>query len=193
MTTDQFQDEVIERLARLEAQNAAMSQLIGAIASHTCEIGIDPGTGIPFDRGTGHPLFDSTGGAFTVPPMTPIKTSRDAYIEQEVARANAQGLHGDDIADLMEMPVGDARTAKALQMAGEGFRLEKRIALRNWDPRASMQSWKDAGYTWVPAVGQPDIPVSPGLTFFGKPSYDPANPPAGSITVDLAFAEGYER
>lgn len=184
MTTDQFQSEVIERLDRHEAMLAALSHMVGAIGTGTRTIAVD---------GTGAPLLPETGGAINVPPMTVRKTSRDAYIDQEIARANAQGLHGDDIADLMEMPVGDARTAKALQMAAEGFRLEKRIALRNWDPRASMQSWKDAGYTWVPAVGHPDIPVSPGLTFFGKPSYDPANPPAGSIMVDVSFAEGYER
>lgn len=173
LTNDQLWRLMIERFDKIDRDNAALSQLIGRIGVGTNTIATDPSTGAP--------LLPETGGAINVGPVTPKRTSRDEYWDRQP----------EEVRVLKDMPVGDARTALAMELAAK-YPLERRIAVWNWNPLSSMQSWKDAGYTWVPALGQPDIPVSPGLTFFGKPSYDPANPPPGSIKVDTSFAEGYE-
>ena len=175
---EQKLDLVLENQARIESGIAGLSQIIGAIGTGTRTIALDPGTGAP--------LLPETGGAINVQPVTKKRTSADEYWDRLEAEYPDAGA-------LRNMPVGDERIKKAHELAAAGARLERRIAVQNWDPKASMQAWKDAGYTWIPALGQPDIPVSPGLTFFGKPSYDPANPPPGSITVDLSFADGYDQ
>lgn len=41
------------------------------------------------------------------------------------------------------------------------------------------------GYSWVPSALQSGVPVAPGLSFPGLPTYRPDQPPAGSIKVSL--------
>lgn len=172
LTNDQLAQLILDESRTTQRMIGELSRLIGAVGTGTNTIALNP---------EGRPILPETGGAINVPPFAQKRTSADAYWEAQPAEVQA----------LRSMPVGAERTAKAHELAAR-FPLERRIAVFNWDPLASMRSWKDAGYTWVPALGQPDIPVSPGLTFFGKPSYDPANPPPGSIKVDTSFADGFE-
>lgn len=173
LTTDQRLDLLAEQLKRIEGMLAALSNVIAAIGVGTRTLPTD---------GAGAALLPETGGAINAPPVTQKRTSADAYWENQPAPVQM----------LRSMPVGDARTKLAYELVEAGHQIDKRIMVQGWDPLSSMKSWKDAGYTWIPALGQPDIPVSPGLTYFGKPSYDPANPPPGSIKVDTSFADGYE-
>lgn len=77
------------------------------------------------------------------------------------------------------------REALATQLMAQGYAIDVPIEVWNWDPFTTM-SWRlQYGYTWVPAAGQPNIPIAPGLSEPGQPPYDPANPPAGSIKVSI--------
>lgn len=84
----------------------------------------------------------------------------------------------------------DQRYAAAQQLANEGYTIDVPIMVWGWDPLATMIVRQNDGLTWVPSALQPNIPVAPGDTFPGLPSYDPNNPPAGSIQVTTAFAIG---
>lgn len=90
---------------------------------------------------------------------------------------------------LQYMP-DDQRMAAAQQLANEGYTIDVPIMVWGWDPLATMIDRQNNGYTWVPSALQSDVPVTPGNTFPGLPSYDPNNPPAGSIQVTTAFAIG---
>ena len=115
-------------------------------------------------------------------PKMPYANSADAYWATQPPEVQA----------LRRIPELGQRQALAYQLAAQGFAIDPRIMVHLWDPLSSMRSWQAAGYTWVPAVGQPGVEVSPGLTFPGRKPYDPNNPPPGSIIVTTAFADGYE-
>src|SRR5207237_1516462 len=74
---------------------------------------------------------------------------------------------------------GDA----ANDLAKKGFPVDVPIMLWGWDPLVVMTARQTAGYTWVPSASQDRVAVGPALNFPGLPSYDPNNPPAGSIKV----------
>lgn len=131
------------------------------------------------------------GGLFAgseIPPVAPVQpampyaNSSDAYWAAQPPEVQALRK----LRDLAE------RQALANKLAAKGFTIDPRIMVNGWDPISAMRVRASAGYTWVPALGQPDIEVSPGFSFPGLKSYDPANPPHGSILVTTAFADGYE-
>ncbi len=74
------------------------------------------------------------------------------------------------------------RTDVATQLAQEGYSIDVPIMVWGWDPQLTTQLRQADGYTWVPSAEQAPVEVAPGLTFDGT-SYNPAKPPAGSITV----------
>lgn len=79
------------------------------------------------------------------------------------------------------------RAALAQQLAGEGYKIDVPIMVWGWDAAKTTALRQSYGYTWVPSLGeQASIPVAPGLTFPGLPSYDPNHPPPGSILVPPA-------
>jgi hypothetical protein len=90
---------------------------------------------------------------------------------------------------LQTMP-DDQRYSYAQQLASEGYSIDVPIMVWGWDPLATMVMRQNDGLTWVPSGLQPNIPVAPGDSFPGLPSYDPTNPPPGSIPVTTAFAIG---
>lgn len=83
--------------------------------------------------------------------------------------------------DLFPTDVGLA----AVQLADQGYTIDVPIMVYQYDPVTEMGMRQQAGYTWVPSAKQLPIPVAPGLTFPGAPTYDPNNPPAGSIKVSI--------
>jgi hypothetical protein len=79
------------------------------------------------------------------------------------------------------------RAALAEQLASEGYKIDVPIMVWGWDAAKTTELRQSYGYTWVPSLGeQASIPVAPGLTFPGLPSYDPNHPPPGSILVPSA-------
>lgn len=90
---------------------------------------------------------------------------------------------------LQNMP-DDQRYAYAQQLASQGYTIDVPIMVWGWDPLSTMIQRQNDGLTWTPSALQSDIPVAPGDSFPGLQSYDPNNPPAGSIQVTTAFAIG---
>jgi hypothetical protein len=78
----------------------------------------------------------------------------------------------------------------AQKLSNQGFVIDPQIMIEGQDPFFSIKSRMDAGYTWSPALGQPNIPTPPGITFPGLTPYDPNNPPKGSVPLNLDFAKG---
>ena len=106
-------------------------------------------------------------------------TPDDAYWAEQPAAVQA----------LRTMP-DDQRYAAAQDLANQGYTIDVPIMVYGWDPTATMVVRQSDGLTWVPSAMQPNIPVAPGDSFPGLPSYDPNNPPAGSIKVTTDFAIG---
>jgi hypothetical protein len=92
---------------------------------------------------------------------------------------------------LRGMQDDEAKDRLALQLAGQGYQIDTQIMVWNWDPQMTMQVRANQGYAWVPSFGQSNIPVGPGVSDPFEPvSYNPGNPPPGSIRVSTAFAVG---
>jgi len=153
----------------------------------------------PEDRQTLHQILDfltkppaaPAGGLFGevyAPPPPPLKPAMP-YANSADAYWAAQPPEVQQLRNLTER---EDRQGAAYKLAMQGFTIDPRIMVQGWDPLSAMRVRASAGYTWVPALGQPQIEVSPGLTFPGLKTYDPNNPPPGSILVSTAFADGYE-
>jgi hypothetical protein len=74
------------------------------------------------------------------------------------------------------------RAEVAEQLAQQGYSIDVPIMVWGWDPATTMAARASMGYTWVPSASQQPVEVAPGLSFNGT-SYNPNNPPAGSIAV----------
>lgn len=74
------------------------------------------------------------------------------------------------------------REAVATELAQQGYTIDVPIMVWGWDPQLTTQLRQADGYTWVPSAEQQGVAVAPGLTQGGV-SYDPSNPPPGSIMV----------
>jgi len=117
--------------------------------------------------------------AVAAPAAAPLPTATQAYWAAQPAAVQA----------LQDMPY-EQRPAAAMALAEQGYTIDYPIMVLGWDPMMVMNLRQEDGYTWVPSAMQPQVPVPPGFTFPGLPSYDAANPPAGSIQVSTAFANG---
>lgn len=84
---------------------------------------------------------------------------------------------------------GAALENAARNLAAVGYKIDVPIMVWGFDPLATMVQRQIDGYTWVPSGLQDSIPIGPGLTFPGRPIYDPENPPEGSIKVSTDPAD----
>ena len=75
------------------------------------------------------------------------------------------------------------RTLLGTQLASEGYSIDVPIMVWGWDPGTTTQLRQSYGYTWVPSALQQPVAEAPGIYNPGLTPYDPANPPAGSISV----------
>ena len=117
----------------------------------------------------------STPGAIDKSKMTPDQ----AYWAEQPAAV--QALQNMDPAD---------RPLAAMKLAQQGYSIDVPIMVWGWDPLTTMVERQNYGYTWVPSALQSPVPLPPGLSFPGLPTYDPNSPPAGSIKVSTDFAQG---
>ena len=83
----------------------------------------------------------------------------------------------------------DARTSLAQTLAKRGFIIDRDIMVWAWDAWKVMFMRKLLGYTWTPSWLQSYVPTAPGADNPGTPSYDPNNPPPGSIRVSTDVAD----
>lgn len=94
-----------------------------------------------------------------------------------------------DVQALQGISDETARETQAKVLALAGRKIDVPIMVWLWDPYLTMLQRQNFGYTWVPSGLQPNIPVVPGAVLPGFPSYDPNNPPAGSIIVSTNIAD----
>lgn len=142
----------------------------------------DPGsyldvTGMLMYSGTAAPVAEAP------PPAEPVFTDEaDAY----------WAMHPPEVQALRHIQDPGERGQLGQELASRGFSVDNEIMILGWDPYMTMKVRKESGYTWFPAIGQYMTPVAPGISFPGLPSYDPNDPPPGSITVSTDFAIGLE-
>lgn len=84
----------------------------------------------------------------------------------------------------------DEREGLAQSLSKQGYAIDAPIMVWGWDPEQTMRLRSEYGYTWVPSAYQPQIQIAPGLAMPGIQSYDPTQPPPGSIRVNLDFLAG---
>ena len=80
-------------------------------------------------------------------------------------------------------PFSAERMAKAVELAIAGNLIDGEIQARGANPWETMKLREAYGYTWVPSLLQPPPVLAPGIVAPGIASYDPSNPPVGSILV----------
>jgi hypothetical protein len=107
------------------------------------------------------------------PPRDSVQSRNDAYWAKQPAAVQA----------LRTITDQGQRTLMATQLATEGYKIDVPIMVWGWDPSQVTSLRQSYGYTWVPSALQNPIAVAPGLTDPGMQTYDPNNPPAGSIAV----------
>lgn len=81
--------------------------------------------------------------------------------------------------------------AKSLLSAAlaSGYPIDFIIQMNHWDPETTMAVRANDGYAWVPAYGQPNINIAPGLSLPGVPSNYTTVAPPGSIKVSTDPAD----
>ncbi len=127
-------------------------------------------------------LFYGALGLDTVappPPPPPLPTSVDTYWDMQPPAVRV-------LRDLQP----EARFDEAEKLRAQGYLVDYPIMVLGWGPLKTMLARHNAGYTWVPSFMQTVTQVIPGMSFPGVPTYDPNNPPPGSIKVTINFARG---
>ena len=118
----------------------------------------------------------TTTGTVTSPPSTAGESTTMSFDESYWANQPPAVQQLQDINDPSE------RAAAATQLASEGYTIDVPIMVWGWDPQITTGLRQSMGYTWVPSAEQKPVEVAPGLTVNGA-SYNPNNPPPGSIQV----------
>ena len=92
------------------------------------------------------------------------------------------------VRELRNLPP-DTKLEKAAVLATQGYIIDLPIQGWGWDPVCTMGMRKQLGYTWVPNILQAGVTVVPGILFPSAfpdhTTYDPNNPPSGSIKVSI--------
>jgi len=107
------------------------------------------------------------------PVQDPVQSFDDAYWAKQPAAVQQLRTINDQ----------GQRTLLGTQLATQGYKIDVPIMLWGWDPSQVTSLRQSYGYTWVPSALQNPIEVAPGLSEPGLQTYDPNNPPAGSIAV----------
>ncbi|HTR35051.1 MAG TPA: hypothetical protein VMH80_04070 [Bryobacteraceae bacterium] len=169
------------------------SELSAAVSQALTELGIDPSSvqvtvnGLPSqtdaasqNSGTGTAAEPSTTASSTPAKATALQSTTTTTTDPDDAYWAAQPAA---VQQLRTITNETQRTAVARELASEGYTIDVPIMVWGWSPQTTTQLRQSYGYTWVPSGLQPSIPVAPGVNFPGLPSYDPNNPPPGSILV----------
>jgi hypothetical protein len=129
--------------------------------------------------GTSSPAASPSSGQAPTAAQLAQMTPTEAYWAEQPPAVQA----------LQNMPL-DQRPSAAAALAAQGYTIDVPIMVEGQDPLVTMLTRETDGYTWVPSAMQADVQVAPGISCPGFSSYDPAKPPAGSIEVSTAFADG---
>lgn len=96
------------------------------------------------------------------------------------------------VAALNAMATRDERMNAAVPLVlAKTTPIDQAIMIDGTDPYNTMLVRQSYGFTWVPALGQPNIAMMPGCEAPGSgwEPYDPSNPPKGSIKVSVDPAD----
>src|SRR5678815_3438012 len=85
----------------------------------------------------------------------------------------------------MKIPDFAEREGRMEDLAADGSQIDRQTMIWGWSPFLTMFARSVYGYTWVPAVGQPEVEMPPGIFgIAGRKVYNPNPPyPEGSIAV----------
>jgi len=158
------------------SQGSGGRQFLVTVSPQTSETSAAGGSSVS-DTGAAR---SATGPSASTP--APPTNEADAYWAQQPPEVQA----------LRDVANEGARAALAQSLANEGYKIDVPIMVWKWDPLVTMTIRQNSGYTWVPSGNQQSVPTCPNCSVPGLPSYDPANPPAGSIAVSTDFAKGLE-
>lgn len=73
----------------------------------------------------------------------------------------------------------------AMDLLSKGFIVASDVMVFEVDPVTHINLCYNQGYRWSEAMGEPGIPVAPGVSMPGMPSYDPLKPPLRSYPISL--------
>jgi hypothetical protein len=121
-------------------------------------------------------------------PFTP-STVLNPYTQQQIPVTLTDAIYWASKPPQLQSLRTNPSLDLAEALAAAGYQIDFPIMVWGWDPTVTMFERLQYGYTWVPAANQAPIPLPPGLTFPGIASYDPNDPPAGSIKVSVSAAD----
>ena len=178
--TASFSETLLENLSRARNGQRPVSSIATnaarqPIATGQISVMHSPATVQPDSTAPVKQIPDGGAPVTQPPPSTPTSgaAADDAYWAQQPAA----------VQQLRNMQDFDQRKTVASQLAAEGYTIDVPIMVWGWDPSKTMAARQSYGYTWVPSALQAPVTAAPGITAPGMTSYDPSNPPAGSILV----------
>jgi hypothetical protein len=133
------------------------------------------------------------------PPMSPdAQAQRAALLAQQAAASAPKQSYNDkywasqppEVQKLRTIQDPKEREFAAADLMARGFKIDMAIMSWGWDPEKTNNLRASYGYTWVPNAMQEPVLLAPGLSMPGTlKTYDPDNPPPGSIPVDTSAIE----
>ena len=146
---------------------------------------------------TGNPPATSSGAPTAAPPVTPDVAPPTKFLANGKPVLNEADAYWASqppaVQRLRDVRMEGERWDVAHELADQGFLIDVPIMVWGWDPLATMIVRQNSGYTWIPSAKMDPVKVAPGINFPGLPTYDPKNPPEGSIPVTTDWAKGYEK
>jgi hypothetical protein len=170
-----------------QSQNSGVRQFIVTVKNPNSSSG---------QTGTG---ADTTASAASTAPAaasanTPAVTNApppSASKDPEMAEIDAYwAAQPPAVQQLRNVADFGARNAMAQNLSDQGYTIDRAIMVWGWDPLKTMATRQMYGYTWVPSYNQASMSAAPNMALPGETPYDPGNPPAGSIAVNMDFAKG---
>jgi len=132
------------------------------------------------------PQSDADGSASATTPQAPLTSSQLIQAETDAYWAAQPPA----VQQLRNIGDFNARMSMASELASQGYAIDRGIMVWGYDPLKTMTARQIYGYSWVPSFNQNITVTPPGFALSNETAYDPANPPAGSIQVSTAFANG---
>jgi hypothetical protein len=195
-STNTADEPTLINAAGLPDGTSFQSQLSAALTSTLEQFGINPNS-VNLSIA---PLVSSASTANTITPVASA-TAADVPETASAATAPAESTSATDsvnselsfdaaywasqppaVQALQNIDDPTQRAVAASQLAASGYQIDTPIMVWGWDPSKVTTLRQDMGYTWVPSAFQSPVPAAPGLSN-GTASYDPNNPPPGSIAV----------
>ena len=190
------------QLSTISSQSFA-NLLSEAFAETLSKFGIDPSSVQLTVNGTqgqnSGASQDSGSGATAPASLTAVsQTATPAAAAPMAPQTSRPGTHwyaanpADDaywskqpaaVQQLREIQDPDQRKQLGAELAAQGYSVDVPIMVWGWDAGVTTQLRHSYGYTWVPSALQQPVAAAPGIAGPGITPYNPAKPPAGSITV----------